>query len=150
MLSRIIAAGLLLPTFYGLLIAGEMSMADLRFGQVETEVSYWGREGYHPRDESIAWVNRELAELMERQPLHPDYRALEASAIAWQAYWQDEPAQREHLNRMAVDSQFVSVTARPAHQIGWEKLETYILRSGERHTPLLESSRGQLERLQSH
>jgi hypothetical protein len=103
---------------------------DLAFTATETELSFWGRDGYQPTDAARARIGKELDTLLERAPAHPDYLALAAYHHTWQAYREDDPTIAQVYALQAVNAQFAAQQNRPAYRQGWAKMVGYARRAG--------------------
>jgi len=98
---------------------------DLAYTRAETELSFWGRDNYQPTPPAILATGQTLRALVQRAPRHPDYLALQARYIAWQAYWSADVPASDALRRAAVTSQHRSLLSRPAYRLGWSIMVEY-------------------------
>jgi hypothetical protein len=104
---------------------------DLAFTVAETELSFWGRDGYQPTEATRARISGELDTLLQRAPIHPDYLALAAYHQAWQSYREDDPTIAQAYALRAVNTQFLAQQNRPAYRQGWAKMVGYARRAGD-------------------
>ena len=88
---------------------------DLAFSAAETEVSFWGREGYQPTAATIARTGRQLEALLARAPEHPEYQLLAASYYAWRAWWADDAELEAQYTRMGQQAREIARQSRPAY-----------------------------------
>ena len=88
---------------------------DLAFSAAETEVSFWGREGYQPTEATIARTGRQLEALLARAPEHPEYQLLAASYYAWRAWWADDAELEAQYTRMGQQAREIARQSRPAY-----------------------------------
>ena len=88
---------------------------DLAFSAAETEVSFWGREGYQPTVATIARTGRQLEALLARAPEHPEYQLLAASYYAWRAWWADDAELEAQYTRMGQQAREIARQSRPAY-----------------------------------
>ena len=114
-------------------------MLDLEYTRLRTEVGFWGREGYHPEPPVLARTAEALEQLVARAPGQPDYLALQASALAWQAHYSDDYEQTVALGNLALQAQLAAQQLRPAHRHGWSKVLEYASRATMGSTAIEES-----------
>ena len=88
---------------------------DLAFSAAETEVSFWGREGYQPTEATIARTGRQLEALLATAPEHPEYQLLAASYYAWRAWWADDAELEAQYTRMGQQAREIARQSRPAY-----------------------------------
>ena len=88
---------------------------DLAFSAAETEVSFWGREGYQPTAATIARTGRQLEALLATAPEHPEYQLLAASYYAWRAWWADDAELEAQYTRMGQQAREIARQSRPAY-----------------------------------
>ena len=121
---------------------------DLAYTRAETELSFWGRGDYQPREHTIERTGLDLAALLAAQPAHPDYLSLDAYYQSWRGHWSTGVTERLDFNQQAVDSQYAALQARPAHRQGWTKMLEYAARTtgGE---AVIDTARARLQLLQS-
>lgn len=99
---------------------------NLKFTDVETEVSFWGRGQYQPVQKTIERTRRSIESLVAASNRHPSYRNLSASASAWFAYWATDSADRERFVQSSITAQTEAIKSRPAHRQSWIKLIEYL------------------------
>jgi hypothetical protein len=121
--TRIVAFIALVLAALGVVQAGELFQQNLLFTRAQTEVGFWGRGDYQPREATINRTHEQLGSLLRSSSAHPDYLGLQANAAAWQAYWSGTSGQQ------AVTSQYAALQSRPGHRYSWVKLAEYIGRS---------------------
>ena len=88
---------------------------DLAFSAAETEVSFWGREGYQPTAATIARTGHQLEALLATAPEHPEYQLLAASYYAWRAWWADDAELEAQYTRMGQQAREIARQSRPAY-----------------------------------
>ena len=88
---------------------------DLAFSAAETEVSFWGREGYQPTEATIARTGRQLEALLARAPEHPEYQLLAASYYAWRAWWADDAELEAQYTQLGQQAREIARQSRPAY-----------------------------------
>lgn len=117
---------LTIPSLAAALLLAAQSIStvqqDLAFTRLETEVSFWGRAEYLPVAATRAKTDTGIQALLAGAPSHPDYRALQASQLAWESYWTDNEA----LNDQALKAQQKALEYRPAHRQSWVKMIEYL------------------------
>jgi len=102
---------------------------DLAFTGAQTELSFWGRDGYQPEAGTIARTGQSIDALLQGAPGNPEYLGLQASYATWQAYWAENTDERASFNAQAVQSQYKGLQSRPAHRHGWTKMVEYASRT---------------------
>lgn len=102
----------------------------LAFTAAETEVSFWGREGYQPQAITIVRTGQGIEALLQSAPGHAQYLGLHATYFAWRGYWEDNMDNRASYNSRARQSQYEGLQSRPGHRHSWLKLLEYASRSG--------------------
>jgi hypothetical protein len=111
-----------------------LARSDLLFTQAETEVSFWGRDSYHPTPGTIEATGTVITKLVTLSPQHPDYLALQAAFHDWQAYWSKDFAATREFSARAVTEQYAALEERPAHRRSWLTLSRYASRVPETKT----------------
>lgn len=101
----------------------------LAFTAAETEVSFWGREGYQPQATTIKRTGHGIESLLQSAPNNPQYLGLQSTYFAWRGYWADNMDKRASFNTQALQSQYQVLQSRPAHRHSWVKLLEYASRS---------------------
>ena len=76
---------------------------DLLASGVETELSFWGAESYHPPDASVRRIDADLQRLLQLPPVAPDYLTWRAYFRSWRGYFGGDVRQRLAVNQQAVD-----------------------------------------------
>lgn len=109
----------------GVLQAADFLRQDLLFTRAETEIGFWGRDGYQPTATSIEQTERDLARLLSLAPQHPAYLSLQASYMAWRSYWAEDPEVAQHHGWQAVEAQLAALESRPARRQDWSKMVQY-------------------------
>jgi hypothetical protein len=113
---------------------------NLTFTRAETEVSFWGREGYQPLTTTIKRTGHGIESLLQNAPNHPQYLGLQATYFAWRGYWEDNNMDnRASFNTQAVQSQYQGLQSRPAHRHSWLKLLEYASRSSSGEAMAIEA-----------
>lgn len=102
---------------------------DVAYTRVQTELGFWGRENYQPTPQRVMQTGQTIGGLVKQSPGHPEYLSLQAYYTSWQAYWSDDPGQREVLNRKALQLASDALPARPAHRQNWSKVVEYASRT---------------------
>ncbi len=111
---------------FGIFQAANIVREDLHFTRLQTEISFWGRDDYHPTNAVIQRSNQAMHTLLTGAPKHPAFLYAQANSYAWQAYWAQGQAETRQLSRRAVNLQRKAVAARPAHLFDQAKLAEYI------------------------
>ncbi|MFT5334841.1 MAG: hypothetical protein ACJASY_002562 [Halioglobus sp.] len=106
--------------------ATKLFNGNLKFIDVETEVSFWGRGSYQPDQETIERTTRSVESLIEDSEEHPSYHNLNASILAWMAYWEVDSMARERCVQQSIAAQTQAIESRPAHRQSWLKLIEYL------------------------
>ena len=122
---------------------------DLAFTTLQTELSFWGRDNYQPEPRTIKRTGQRIDVLLQKAPGHPDYRGLQATCGAWQAYWASDRDGRASLSQRAVQSQYAALESRPAHRHSWLKMVEYASRTRNGEALRLEAQ-ARLKALQSN
>ena len=94
-----------------------------------TELSFWGRETYHPTDSTIDRTGRSLTMLLKYSPGDPVYLAQQAYFFSWQGFFATDIEQRLAHNDQAVATQYQALRQRPAYRQGWSEMVEYASRS---------------------
>lgn len=122
------APPLLLVALLGALRAGNFFLQDLQYTQAQTEVSFWGRQGYMPTSQSIDQTSRAIESLLHRSPAHPGYLSLQANSYAWQSYWALDEGTTLQYAELALNSQGLALQSRPVHPLSQAKMVEYAAR----------------------
>jgi hypothetical protein len=126
---------LAIPLALGIMTqALRLARSDLLFTQAETEVSFWGRDSYHPTPGTIEATGSSITQLVSLSPQHPDYLALQAAFHDWQAYWSEDFSASRKFSAAAVAAQHGALESRPAHRRDWLALSRYASRVPETKT----------------
>lgn len=120
----LVAAGMVLCAVT-LLASARQVVNDARFTAVQTELGFWGREGYQPTEATRAKTTRNITRLLDSQPHHPDYLSAQANDAAWRAYWSKDRKEVAALLQQATHSQQMAVNWRPARPQDRLKLNEY-------------------------
>ena len=114
-----------------LLVAQGLSLfqQDLAFTGAETELSFWGRENYHPFQPTIKRTGKTIDSLLQISPQHSSYLELQAYYLSWLGYWADDVEQRLRFNDQAAQTQYRALQARPADRQAWLKMVEYSSRT---------------------
>lgn len=102
---------------------------DLAFTAAETELSFWGRENYHPLQPTIKRTGQTIDALLQQAPQHASYLELQAYYLSWLGYWSEDVEQRLRFNDQAVQTQYRALQARPADRQAWLKMVEYSART---------------------
>jgi hypothetical protein len=146
--ARPFAALVLLLALVGAYVGFDTLMQDLAYTRADTELSFWGRDGYQPTPAAILDTSQILKDLLQSAPHHPDYLELQGRYAAWQAYWTADVPASDVLRREAVASQRGSLLSRPSYRLGWSIMVEYasnasgseaLLQLAQRRLELLES-----------
>lgn len=122
------ALPLLLVAVLCVLHAGNFFSQDLQYTQAQTEVSFWGREGYVPTSETIGQTSHTIESLLQNSPAHPGYLSLQANSYAWQSYWALDERTTMHYAELARKSQGLALQSRPVHPLSQTKMLEYTAR----------------------
>ena len=131
MIPKLTALFALVVSLFGVYQALGFIRSDILFNRAETEVSFWGRDEYLPTPITVRNTSGAIAALIQRQPGHPQYLVLQASAFAWRAYWDKGGISAGFASR-ALDSQLAAVESRPAHRQSWAGVVEYANRVPEK------------------
>ena len=102
---------------------------DLVFTAADTELSFWGRENYHPTEAAISRTGRALDLLLAQLPNHPDYLARQAYFLSWRGFFSSDIQTRKDLNARALATQQQAMRQRPAYRQGWVEVVEYASRA---------------------
>lgn len=127
--ARPLACCMLVLMIIFIVSASRFFVDSLAFTRAETEVGFWGRGEYHPRESSIRDAIRTVDDVLASQPGHPDYLELSANAAAWLAYWAESIDSRAYYSQQAIVSQYSALRSRPAHRHSWAKMIEYSSRA---------------------
>ena len=119
---------------------------DLIFGELETEVSFWGRGAYQPTQATRGSIASLLERQLQSNPQNSHLLALRANQLAWEGFWSDSDEDYKQYSRRAIEAQYVALLTRPAYGQGWLKLLQYqaVDESGEE---LHQEARARLQKL---
>lgn len=106
--------------------ATKLFSGNLIFTAAETEVSFWGRGSYQPDQKIVEQTSRSVESLIEDSEQHPSYHSLNASVLAWIAYWEADNIARERFVQQTIATQARAIESRPAHRQSWLKLIEYL------------------------
>jgi len=106
-----------------------MFTQDIQYRRLVTEVGFWGREGYTPTASVLEATARDLDTLLKQSPVQPDYLSLRATVYSWQAHGSEDIDERIVLGNRAMQAQYASLQARPAHRHTWLKMVQYASRA---------------------
>lgn len=118
----------LLVALLGVFHAGNFFSQDLQYTRAQTEVSFWGRQGYIPTNQAISDTSHAIEYLLNRSPAHPGYLSLQANSYAWQSYWALEERITTHYAELALNSQGLALQSRPVHPLSRAKMLEYTAR----------------------
>lgn len=102
---------------------------DLAFTGAETELSFWGRETYHPLQPTIQRTGQTIDALVQSSPQHPSYLELQAYYLSWLGYWSADVEERLSFNDQSLQTQYRALQARPANRQSWIKMVEYSSRT---------------------
>jgi hypothetical protein len=140
---------LLLPVLPLLLWqSADLVYRDLKFTQLETEVSFWGQGRYVPTEARRQKTDAGIQRLVSTSPAHPDYLSLQAAQKSWEAYWAESEESRLVYSRQSVLSQQRALETRPVHPQSWVKMLEYASRTPD-GAGLLEIARSRLTEFSS-
>jgi hypothetical protein len=96
----------------------------VRFAAVQTELGYWGRDGYVPTPATVRETDASVDALLALNAEHPDYLIAKAHVLAWQAYRED-PETAAALYQRAAEYQQAALVSRPTRPQDRLKLVEY-------------------------
>ena len=102
---------------------------DMAFTGAKTELSFWGRENYHPLQPTIKRTGKTIDSLVQSNPQHSSYLDLQAYYLSWLGYWTDDVERRLSLNDQALQTQYRALQVRPADRQAWLKMVEYSSRT---------------------
>jgi len=129
--AAVFAALFLLLALGATFRGAQLVLNDLEFSRLGTEVGFWGRDSYTPSQASVAATVSAIDTLVAHVPGQPDYLSLQASSLAWQAYFSTDVDKRKALNSLAMNAQLSAAQKRPAHRHSWLKVVEYASRSAD-------------------
>ncbi|MEP6390089.1 MAG: hypothetical protein ABJ056_09230 [Halioglobus sp.] len=98
---------------------------DLSFSELDTEVSFWGDDSYHPSQLTRQRIALSLEQQLQRNPRNSKLLAVRANQLAWEGFWADSDEDYREYSRQALAAQYASLLTRPAYGQGWTKLLQY-------------------------
>lgn len=115
MRPKLLAAIALVLCLWQGAVAAQAMVNDLRFAQLEAELTFWGSERYMPTDVTRAQMDRGITSLTHGNPANADYHVLRATQQGWEAYWAPDAATRARYQQGAIQAYNQALQARPAH-----------------------------------
>ena len=113
---------LLIALLMGIYQAANIALSDLEFSRVNTELSFWGRQGYKPSNSRVSSVGASISNALQRSPENPQYLHAHGRYLLWRSYWESDAEKAKGFGEQAVDSWLQAMKQRPAHRQSWAEL----------------------------
>ena len=107
---------LLVALLMGIYQAVNIAFSDLEFSRVNTELSFWGRQGYKPAASRVSNVGATINTALQRWPGNPQYLQAQGRYLLWRSYWESGAKKATGFGEQAVDSWLQAMKQRPAHR----------------------------------
>ncbi len=106
-------------------VAAQSIVNDLRFAQLEAELTFWGNERYMPTDATRQRTSEGVTTLTATNPSNADYHVLHAVQQSWEAYWAPDSTTRTSHQQAAINAYTQALHSRPAHAQTWQMMLEY-------------------------